>query len=647
MSTPTTDQSLPQTGDPPAVRWSVTRRSVVIGLLLIPLNVYWVIFSEYRLYNILTLNPLFVTPVLYLFALVGVNMLLRRVAPTWVFNPAEMLIIYVMLVMSCTIATHDYMINLVTTMSWSRWLATPENGWDRSVLPLLPRWLVVTDRNALAGFFTGNTSMYNPVVLRAWAVPMAFWSVFIMVSGWVMLCLSVVFRNAWIEETRLAFPIVRLPLTLINPDETDRTLRTPALWIGFAVAAGISVLNGLQMWYPSLPHIQTRAFFPVFTQPPWSMLNGTPVSFYPFAIGLAYLVPLDISFSCWFFYLFIKMQSVVGYMLGYGGVPDFPYPHEQGIGAWIAFGVALIYMSRRYLRGVWRTAMSGEGERDAGEPFSYRIALTGLAAGVAVLLWFWRAAGMGMIWGMFTLGMFLLISVCITRVRAEAGGQHAVWDPEPMNLARLFGSDALGPGNLAASALSHWYWRLNRSHMMPGMLESLKLGGDCRVDLRSLVKPIMLALAVSTVFGFWSCLHVAYSEGALAKCVGNGSWTAGEQFYWLSNGVQNGFHPDPARWGAVGFSAALVVLLTWMRAEYAWFPLSPLGYCIGNELRWHWMPFLVAWAIKLVVLRHGGLKLYRQTLPFFLGLVLGDYTLAALWSLIGVIWKVPTYQMFH
>lgn len=645
MSTATTEQKPPH--DPSAATWSVTRRSIVIGLLLVPINVYWVIVSEYRYYNILTLNPLFVTPILYLFALVCLNLVLRRIAPRWAFNPAELVVIYVMLVMSCTVATHDYIINCVTTMSWSRWLATPDNGWERNVLPLLPRWLVVTDRNALAGFFTGNVSMYDPRILRAWAVPMAFWSAFILVCGWVMLCLTVVFRKAWVEDTRLSFPIVRLPLTLINPDETDHTLRTSALWIGFGVAAGISILNGLQMWYPSLPHLQVRATYLAFNQPPWSTLNGTPITFYPFAIGLAYLVPLDISFSCWFFYVFIKMQSVVGYMLGYGGVPGFPFPHEQGIGAWFAFGVALIYMSRHYLKGVWRIAMSPEGGRSEGEPISYRAALVGAAAGVMLLLWFWRAAGMGLFWGIFTVGTYLLVSVCITRVRAEAGGQHAVWDVEPMNLAGLFGSGALGPGNMAGSAMSHWYWRLNRSHVMPSMLESLKLGGDCGVKLRSLVWPMMLALVVSTVFGFWSCLHVGYTEGVLAKCIGNGGWTAGEQFGWLDNAVRNGIKPDPARWGAVGASATLVVALAWLRARYAWFPFHPLGYCIGNELRWHWLPFLVAWAIKLVVLRHGGLKLYRRTLPFFLGLVLGDYTAAGLWSLIGVIWKVPTYQMFH
>ncbi|MDW8289915.1 MAG: DUF6784 domain-containing protein, partial [Armatimonadota bacterium] len=62
---------------------------------------------------------------------------------------------------------------------------------------------------------------------------------------------------------------------------------------------------------------------------------------------------------------------------------------------------------------------------------------------------------------------------------------------------------------------------------------------------------------------------------------------------------------------------------------------------------WLWLPFLIAWLVKFFVLRYGGLLLYRRTLPFFLGLVLGDYTMGAVWSLIGVVWDVPTLQIFH
>jgi len=60
--------------------WQVTRRSLLLGIVLVPLNVYWVIYAEYRLYNVLTLNPLFVTPVFYLFVLACVNAVLIRVA---------------------------------------------------------------------------------------------------------------------------------------------------------------------------------------------------------------------------------------------------------------------------------------------------------------------------------------------------------------------------------------------------------------------------------------------------------------------------------------------------------------------------------------------------------------------------------------
>jgi hypothetical protein len=620
---------------------------MLLGLVLVPLNVYWVIYSEYRLYNVLTLNPLFVTPIFYLFLLVCANAALARLAPRLRFNPAEMVVIYTMLVMSCTIATHDYIINAVTTISWAHWLAGTQKSWYQSVTPLLPRWLTVSDAYALKGFFQGSANMYEPRVLMAWAKPLGFWSGFIMVSGWVMLCLTVIFRKAWMEDVRLSFPIVRLPLSLIDPEENRITLRSPLLWLGFGIAAGIGLWNGMHNWFPSMPVIQVRSFPIIFTQPPWSAMGWNVGSLYPFAIGLCYLVPLDISFSCWFFHLFIKMQSVVGYQLGYGGVPDFPFAHEQGIGAWFAFGIALVYASRAHLRRVWKAAAEPGQKSDPREPLSYRTAVWGTAVGVVVLLMFWRAAGMGIVWAAFTLFTYLLVSISITRVRAESGGQHAVWDLEPMNLARLFGSNALGPGNLAASALSHWYWRLNRSHMMPGMLESFKLADDCRVRMRSLVGPIMVALAISVVFGFWSCLHIGYREGVLAKCQGNANWTAWEEFNWLDYSRRAGFHAEPARWAAVGASAGLVVMLSWLRAKYAWFPFHPLGYCIGNELRWHWMPFLVAWAAKLVVLRYGGLTLYRRSIPFALGLVLGDYTIAAVWSLIGVIYGIQTYQVFH
>lgn len=629
----------------PALR--VGPRAVLLGLALVPLNVYWVIVSELRWYLILTLNPLFVTPVFYLFALAGLNAVLRRKAPRYVLNRAELLVIYVMLVMSCTIATHDYIINLMSSMPWPRWFATPENRWETNLFPHLPRWLLVWDKELLAGCFKGNANLYDPAVLRMWLAPLAFWSVFILSVGWSMLCLNVLLRKAWMDQTRLSFPIIRLPLALTDEAAGRPTLRSRALWAGFVLAAGLSLLNGLYEWFPTLPHFQVRARWMYLPSWPWAAANPFSVTFYPFAIGLAFLVPLDVSFSCWFFYLFMKAQYVIGFRLGYLGVPGFPYVTEQAIGAWYAFGFFLLYASRRYLWAIVRGVFGRGKLDDVGEPLSYRVAFWGLLAGAMVFFVFWWAAGMNPVWVLVVLFTYFLLAMCITRVRAEAGGQHTVWDLEPKNLFRLFDSQWLGPVNLAVAAVSHWYWRLNRSHVMPSQMEAFKLAQEQGVPLRTLVWPMLAALAVATVAGMWACLHVFYREGALTKCNGFAQWTGVESYDWLSQALDYGFKPERNRWIAVIASSGFVVLLSWLRMRFARFPFHPLGYCIGPGLIWHWTPFFIAWLLKLIILRYGGLKFYRQALPFFLGLVLGDYIMGATWALIGVGWNVPSYGMFH
>lgn len=629
----------------PSEKFSL-RRAVAIGLLLVPLNCYWVIVAELRWYVVLTLNPLFVTPIFYVFVLSVTNLLLKRFAPKVAFRPDELVVIYVMLVMSCTVATHDFIINLISTMPWPAWFATPENRWETTVFPHLPRWLLVWDKNLLRGFFSGNASFGDPQVLAMWLAPLAFWTIFILNICWTTLCLNVLIRRAWIDETRLSFPIVRLPLEMTDESLAQKFFTSKAMWLGFAIAAGINILNGFHEYFPNLPHLQTRHTWIVFRNPPWTAIRGFCTTFYPFAIGLAYLVPLDVSFSCWFFYLFAKAQAVVGYQLGYGGIPDFPFVTEQSIGAWLAFGVSLLYLSRRQLARAVRIALNPPDCSDCGEPMSYRLAGWGFLAGLLIFFAFWYAAGMSLMWAMVVTVVYFMLALCITRVRAEAGGQHTVWDLEPKNLMRLFDSRLIGSTNLALAAVNHWYWRLNRSHVMPSQLEAFRLAQEHGIELRRIVMPMIAAFALATVCGMWSCLHVLYTDG-VTKCQGFAWWTGIESYNWLGDAVGRGFQVEYSRWLAVGVGSCLVCVLAWLRSRFVWFPFHPLGYCIGPALIWLWLPFLIAWMIKLIVLRYGGLRLYRSSLPFFLGLILGDYVTGALWSLVGVTLQIPVYQIFH
>ena len=50
--------------------------------------------------------------------------------------------------------------------------------------------------------------------------------------------------------------------------------------------------------------------------------------------------------------------------------------------------------------------------------------------------------------------------------------------------------------------------------------------------------------------------------------------------------------------------------------------------------------------LKYAILRGSGLSGYRQALPFFLGLILGDVVIASFWSLVGVILDARMYMFF-
>jgi len=54
----------------------------------------------------------------------------------------------------------------------------------------------------------------------------------------------------------------------------------------------------------------------------------------------------------------------------------------------------------------------------------------------------------------------------------------------------------------------------------------------------------------------------------------------------------------------------------------------------------------LAWAVKAALLRYGGISAYRKALPFFLGLILGDFVTGAAWSIIGSLTNVDLFRTF-
>ena len=76
--------------------------------------------------------------------------------------------------------------------------------------------------------------------------------------------------------------------------------------------------------------------------------------------------------------------------------------------------------------------------------------------------------------------------------------------------------------------------------------------------------------------------------------------------------------------------------------------LHPIGFVLGvspAEMVYIWVPVFISWLLKLTILKYGRLKTYRKAIPFFVGLILGDYTMGGIWSIVNATFNITTYNM--
>ena len=104
--------------------------------------------------------------------------------------------------------------------------------------------------------------------------------------------------------------------------------------------------------------------------------------------------------------------------------------------------------------------------------------------------------------------------------------------------------------------------------------------------------------------------------------------------------------PDATQPSATAFGMIFVFVGTALRLRLFWWPLYPLAYPLAGYYYFNylWFPFFACWLIKRIILKYGGLRAYRDALPLFLGLVLGDFVLGSVWAIIGLLTGKPTYM---
>lgn len=172
---------------------------------------------------------------------------------------------------------------------------------------------------------------------------------------------------------------------------------------------------------------------------------------------------------------------------------------------------------------------------------------------------------------------------------------------------------------------------------MPSLFHSAKLSEGSSPRSRFLVG-ILLAIAVGLVVSFVSYLALYYKFGLNTL---PDEWAVETARRVHENFAQLLTHPEePKRWSMI-FTMVGVGVMTFLVAGYhlfIWWPLHPIGYLTTytSAMQILWFGFFIGWLCNALVLRYGGVALFREARRLFVGLIVGDIVMAIVWLIVGI-----------
>ncbi len=620
-------------------------RAVALSLLLLPLNLYWIGITE-GLWHALHMTTLSLpmNALMILLVLTWLNHVLHFISPRLALQPNELLLVQIALTVQSVYIGHDSMVSLMGVIPAAAWYSNPANRWETLFSQYLPDWLVVTDKSVVRNFYLGGLKFYGSGLEVFWFKPAIFWTLLLTAIFVAYLAITVPFYKRWAHEERLAFPILRLPLDII---EGRFRWHGAAFWSGFAIAAFVDMVNHLNWLYPRIPFLKVRArdrdLAWYLTEHPFNAIGSTPLALYPFIIGYGYLMPLDLCASAWFFYLLRKVERIWGAWRGWTRLPRFPYENEQAAGSAIAIALLLLWRSKTTLTNFWRRSPNATSY----QPLPPATVATLLLVSFTVCLLISIKAGMGILTALMFWALHFFIALTVTRLRAEAGPpSHSLLFANPQDLLLVsLGTRSFRPRELTTLALFFWFNRLNRNHPAPVIMEGWRLTEIANAPFArsGWLMVVMAVLSITGCFALYP--HLFYREGAETR-IGEVVWVGQDTFNRLAAWIGNPTAPD--NWARsfvlLGFGITLVLNALYHRLP--WWGLHPLGYLLGTSFAvdFYWLCLLLSSLAKWLLLHYGGGRIAQKATPFFVGLILGEGLVACGWSVYGIIVHKPMYD---
>lgn len=597
--------------------------------------------GSYMALNISTPIALFL-----FFVLVGlVNVVLGLIHTRWALTRTELATIYMMMIIAATVPTKGFTEAWLPKITGPYYYATPENDWANLAHPYIKDWMVPQDPEAIRYFFEGLPEGMG-IPWGIWIRPLLYWSLFFVVLCFVMICIASILHKQWMQHERLIYPLVQVPMEMLREDErrsfVNPFFRNPVMWIGFAIPVLLTSVNAFHNYYHFASPIHLVTSISAFRR---TILIPVRLSFS--MLGFSYLINLDIALGIWFFYLLGTLQQGIFGVLGIASMEKLdiyatasPIIAHQGMGAVVVLVLLGLWVARGHLRDVFRKAFKGDANiDDSGELLSYRTSVFGMIGGMLFMgIWIQRGGLPFWIVPLFLFAVFVLF-VALTRVVAEAGLAAVRAPITPVSfLISGVGTSVLGPVGLTFLGLS-FSWAVNfRTFVLASCANALKLSDEVgmRGRKRSLFWAMMLALVFSLAGSIWIILKLSYAHGGINLNPWFFAGGASTPFEHIAPRIRTPVAANLGGWIWTAVGGGIMGLLMFVRQRLLWWPLHPLGFVISTTwmAQFVWFSVFLAWLIKSVVLKFGGPRLYRVSRPFFLGLILGHFTVAGVWLIV-------------
>ena len=636
----------------------VTTRILIIAFVLVPLHAFLIAFWRGPRSGIdSTVVSLYYDVVFYLLLLVGINAVLRRIRPAAVFSPAELLAFFSLMSVATCASGHDLMSPLMGTIQGVFRFATPENGWDRLFVDYVPRTMTVSDPDALDSLWRGDSSFFYPPNYRAWVGPLVRWWLFLSALWAAPVGLIVLFRRRWIERERMTFPVVQLPLEMVRPGVP--ALRNAAFYLAFSVAVAINAVNGLHTLFPQVPEIPVKLnqnpeldLRRFFRGKPWDAVGSFYPCIYPFIIGLALLLPAELSLSLWLFFLFWKAEAIFCNWLGVlNRTPEFPFLKEQSFGGYLAMIAFSIYAARGYFATVWRRIIGrAPPEVDRGEPLSYRAAFLLFAVPALYCVCVGISQRMAAWVSIAFFVQYYVMHLMVGRIRAEMGlPTHEIERLGPTVMqGNILGPRILGKQNLTSLSLFFGFTRGLRNIPLPHQFEALFCAHKVRLDGRKLLMWSIAALVFAQAWALLWPVVIGYRYGWGAEWSWWWPWQNTEAWSQLGNWLarNEGFNVGRCVAAVVGFLVYFGLMT--VRTRLVWWPIHPAGFALSTTwfMMHMWFPMLIAWGLKGLAARYAHARGVRTLTAAAYGLILGDITAGTLWVVYSLLTHTEVYRFW-